>query len=113
MGSRISPDIPDPHRTLYRIREIPATYDRQDFSRLLARAVDFQDGRIRSYSSDIALPGEPSFRVAIVSFGVVSPQRGRETEVLEIDNVRMICDKKFDGFTPFSPVESDSRRIIE
>jgi hypothetical protein len=113
MGSKTTPEIKDAHRTLYRIRGIPATYDRQDFSRLLSRTIDFQDGRIRSYSSDTALPGELPLRVATVSFGVVSPQRGLETEFLDIDNVRLTCDKVFDGFTPLSPIESDNYHIIE
>lgn len=116
MTSREMVDARDPHRTTFRIRGIPASCDRSDLSRMLLKALNLTDDsclRIRSFSSDTSLPGELPQRTAVVSFGVKIQRLSLAYEELHVDDITLTCDATFLGFTPLSPVESDSQSIIE
>jgi hypothetical protein len=107
----------NPHRITYRIRSIPASCSQEDFAILLARALALQDHnwlQIRSFSSDVALPGDSPIRTAVVSFGATPPILQKEKRLtLKTGEVTLLCDTVFDGFTPLSPIELDEENAIE
>lgn len=116
MTSREMADARDPHRTTFRIRGIPANCNRSDLSRMLVKALDLTDSSylcIRSFSSDTSLPGEGPQRTAVVSFAVKIQRLSLAYEELHIGDITLTCDATFLGFTPLSPVESDSQSVIE
>ena len=107
----------NPHRITYRIRGIPASCSQESFAILLTRALALQDDhwlQIRSFSSDVALPGDPPSRTAVVSFGETIPMLQKEERItLKTSQMTFLCDTVFDGFTPLSPVELEEENAIE
>jgi hypothetical protein len=106
----------DPHRVTYRIRGIPASYGQEEFSRLLLKALALHDSsalRIRSFSSDVALPVDRETRTTVVSFSSKPPLLRGNYQVMQAENIKLTFDTVFDGFTPLSPIESDEQTTIE
>jgi hypothetical protein len=111
--------------TTYRISRIPSHFSVERLLDAFRVGLGFQ-GRteIKSLSTDISEPTDPTWRTATVTFSVEPPfqrRKGETTWTIQLPSTdgsielqaASVVDTEMLGFTPLSPVANDAQQIIE